>query len=74
MKYRLLQYHMACNTAFLFGHAIVSGILATGNTLDTYEKYKQECQMHGITYYNEECYNEFMTDCGRKTSGEAVQS
>ena len=72
-NYRLLRYHMNCNPDYLFGHAEIAGLLASNeNILNTYQKYVSACNRKGISYYNEECYNEFMTDCNRPILIEVV--
>lgn len=65
-KYQLLSFHMNCNPNYMFGHAIVSGLLANDDeSVNTYEKYVAKCKYHGIDRYNEECYNRFYEDCNR---------
>jgi len=49
-KYKLLQYHMNCNSDYMFGHAIVAGLLAS-KQLTTLELYKQACSEQGIDCY-----------------------
>ena len=68
-KYELLDYHMKCNPDYMFGHAIVAGMLASNDPkVSTEEKYISQCNIHGITYYNGKCYNQFMIDCKRTAS------
>ena len=55
------------NPDYLFGHAEIAGLLAIGSDkVNNYSKYRNECQKVGITYYNEDCYNQFMVDCKRE--------
>ena len=70
--YKLLIYHMNPNPDYLFGHAEIAGMLATNDPkVSNYESYKLQCNYKGITYYNEDCYNQFMLDC-KRTSHIAV--
>lgn len=67
LQYKLLKYHMSCNPEYLFGHAEICGLLADSkNPLSSYAKYVEACSKKGISYYNEDCYNDFMKDCGRE--------
>jgi len=64
--YKLLTYHMNPNPDYLFGHAEIAGMLATNDLkVCNYESYKLQCNILGVTYYNEDCYNRFMTDYKR---------
>lgn len=71
-KYQLLLFHMNCNPDYLFGHAQVAGALATKGMISTFAEYERMCQERGITNYNEECFNDFMQDCGRNTTQGAL--
>ena len=65
-EYQLLKWHMDCNPTYLFGHAKISGLLASSdNTLNTYAKYKLACNKEGVNVWNEDIYNQFMIDCDR---------
>lgn len=65
-EYDLLKFHMDCNPDYMFGHAILSGMLASNAAeVSSYEKYVSQCRKQGIEMYNEKTYNEFMNECGR---------
>lgn len=59
--YKLLEYHMNCNSNYIFGHAEVAGLLAT-NKLKTYQEYYNKCCSLGIDRYSEDLYNKFMDE------------
>jgi len=50
---------MNCNPDYMFSHAEIAGKLTTGK-YKTYDEYVKDCKCSGITYYNEDCYKDFM--------------
>lgn len=61
-KMTLLEYHMNPNAAYhLFGHAILSGKLAS-NEFKTYTEYKEYARSQGLIHYGKECFDLFRTN------------
>lgn len=64
--YKLLALHMNPSPAYIFGHAEVAGMLATGHeAMSSYEGYVRECKKRDISTYSQETYEQFMKDCNR---------
>lgn len=65
-QYDLLKLHMDANPNYIFGHATIAGMLATGDSrISTYEGYVEQCKRQGISKYRQELYDQFKKDCNR---------
>lgn len=67
-NYTLLRMHMAQNGEHMFGHAVIAGLLAKDNSLNSYAKYKNACAENKVMAYSEIAYNQFMVECHRPIS------
>lgn len=57
---------MSCNPQYLFGHAVMAGMLATNDQrIDTFKKYQKQCEELKICHYGEIFYMEFWAETGR---------